>query len=63
MNLAKIAVRYATALLESAETQKCVDAVKADLGALKALYADSAEFKTLIHSPTIQLAQKEKNDF
>lgn len=60
MNLAKIAVRYATALLESAETQKSVDAVKADLGALKALYADSAEFKTLIHSPTIQLAEKEK---
>jgi F-type H+-transporting ATPase subunit delta len=60
LNLSKIAIRYATALLEAAETQKSVDAVTADLSALKALYADSAEFKTLIHSPTIQLAQKEK---
>lgn len=60
MNLSKIAIRYATALLEAGETQKSVDAIKTDLSALKALYADSAEFKALIHSPTIQLAQKEK---
>ena len=60
MNLAKIAVRYAKALLESAEAQKCVDAVKTDLSALNVLNADSAEFRTLIYSPTIQLAKKEK---
>ena len=60
MNLAKIAVRYATALLESAEAQSAVDSVKADLSDLKTLYTDSVEFKSLIHSPTIQLAEKEK---
>ena len=60
MNLAKIAIRYATALLDSAEAAKAVDSVKEDLIGIRALYASSDEFKTLIHSPTIQVSDKEK---
>jgi F-type H+-transporting ATPase subunit delta len=46
-----IAGRYATALYDLADEQKALDAVKADLEAVRALIDDSADLRLLIRSP------------
>ena len=46
-----IAARYATAVFELAKETKTVKAIEADVEALDATLADSADFSALIHSP------------
>ncbi len=46
-----MAGRYATALFELARDEKSVDAVKADLDALDAMIAESADLLRLVRSP------------
>lgn len=46
-----IAVRYATALYELAESQNLLDQVAGDLKALRAMIRDSADLARLLHSP------------
>ncbi len=55
-----IAGRYATALFELADSAKALDAVADDLGALKAMIAESADLRRLIRSPVISRADQAK---
>ena len=48
-----IATRYASALYELADEQKCLDEVAADLRALKGLLEDSEDLRRLVRSPVI----------
>jgi len=58
--LTGLAGRYATALYELAEETKALDAVAADLQALKAAVAESADLRRLISSPLIPRDQQQK---
>lgn len=49
----RIAVRYAQALFDLAAEKKQLDAVKKDLDAVAAAYADSADFRRLAESPAL----------
>ena len=55
-----MAGRYATALLELAEEAGSIDNVMADLDALSALMADSADFSRLVKSPVFTAEEQEK---
>jgi F-type H+-transporting ATPase subunit delta len=55
-----IAGRYAKALFELADSSKALDAVAEDLGALKAMIADSADLRRVIRSPVISRADQGK---
>ena len=48
-----LAGRYATALFELAKEQDSVDAVAADLSAVRAMLHDSADLQRLVRSPVI----------
>jgi F-type H+-transporting ATPase subunit delta len=50
---AGVAGRYATALFELAEREKSLDAVAADLRALRQMAVESADFARLIVSPVV----------
>jgi len=58
--VAGLAGRYATALFELAVEAKAVDAVAADLEALKALLAESADLQRLVRSPVLSRAEQTK---
>lgn len=58
--LRRIAKRYAQALFDLASEKKQLDAVKKDLDAVAAAYADSADFRRLVESPAITRDDKEK---
>ena len=53
MGATGLAGRYATALFDLAETEKQLDRVADDLGALAAMIESSADLKRLIRSPVI----------
>ncbi|WP_142849945.1 F0F1 ATP synthase subunit delta [Telmatospirillum sp. J64-1] len=55
-----IAERYAAALFELAETQGSLDQIAADLKALKAMLASSADLRRALTSPVISRADQEK---
>jgi F-type H+-transporting ATPase subunit delta len=59
-HLPGLAGRYATALYELADEAKALDAVSADLKALKAQIAESADLRRLITSPLIPREQQAK---
>lgn len=50
--------RYAQALFDLATEEKCVAAVEADLKSLKAMRAESKDFRTLLASPAFSVAEK-----
>jgi len=54
------ALRYATALVDSAEASKKIDAVEKDLNDLEAMISDSKDLQNLIHSPLISQSDKIK---
>lgn len=54
------ALRYATALVDSAEASKKIDAVEKDLNDLEAMISDSKDLQNLIHSPLISQGDKIK---
>lgn len=56
----RIAVRYAQALFDLASEQKQLDAVKQDLNAIAAAYANSDDFRRLVESPAISRDDKMK---
>ena len=51
--LSEIYDRYATALFELADEDKCLDAVASDLKALQQQYDDSEDLRRLINSPVV----------
>jgi len=53
-----LAERYAKALFELADEQKVLDAVADDLRALRAIIAESADFRRLIRSPVLSRAEQ-----
>ena len=53
-----IAERYATAVYDIAKETKKVKAIEADLDALQGTLAESADFRSLIHSPIYTRAQQ-----
>ena len=55
-----IAVRYATALFELAESRNALDQVAGDLKSLKAMIGDSADLVRLLHSPALTRAEQGK---
>lgn len=55
---ANAAGRYATAVFELAKTAKSLDAVAADLSALRAALAESAELSEFLDSPLYSAEQK-----
>lgn len=59
-HLTGLAGRYATALYELADEAKALDAVSADLTALKAQITGSADLRRLITSPLIPRAEQAK---
>ena len=50
--------RYAQALFDLATEEKCVATVEADLKSLKAMRAESKDFRTLLASPAFSVADK-----
>ncbi|MFI5024797.1 MAG: F0F1 ATP synthase subunit delta [Alphaproteobacteria bacterium] len=58
--LSRIAGRYASALYELADESKELDAVAADLRALNAMIAGSAELRGLVRSPLISRRDQAK---
>ena len=53
-----IAARYATAVFDLAKQDKVVKALEADIAALDAAMAESADFNALIHSPVYSRAEQ-----
>ncbi|UYV37985.1 F0F1 ATP synthase subunit delta [Rhodobacteraceae bacterium D3-12] len=53
-----IAARYASAVFDLAKEEKKIDAIEADIGALDAAMADSADFNALISSPVYTRGQQ-----
>ena len=58
--VAGLAERYAIALFELADEQKALDAVAADLRALRALLQESADLRRMVRSPVIARAAQGK---
>ncbi|REE00508.1 ATP synthase F1 subunit delta [Marinoscillum furvescens] len=58
MSISRIAVRYATPLLELAEERKVTDAVKEDMASFSTLCESSHDFLLMLKSPIIQNLQK-----
>ena len=56
---AGIAERYASALFELAQDDRGLDALDADVGTLDAALTDSAELRTLVHSPLYTRRQQQ----
>lgn len=54
MKTSRVARRYAQALLESAERDRLLDAVLADLRVLQEHIAESREFRSFLRSPVIK---------
>jgi F-type H+-transporting ATPase subunit delta len=57
---AGLAARYAAALFELADEAKQLDAVAADLRAIRALIAESADLRRLVRSPVLTRAEQGK---
>ena len=55
-----LAARYAGALYELADEAKTLDAVANDLQALKAMFAESSDFRRLIRSPVMRRDDQER---
>ena len=55
-----VGARYALALFDLAKDRDQIAPVEADLGALKAMYAQSADLRTLLGSPTFDAEAKAK---
>jgi F-type H+-transporting ATPase subunit delta len=53
-----VGARYAQALFDLASDENKIAAVEADLKSLKAMAADSADLRTLLHSPAFTAEQK-----
>ncbi|MEP1034456.1 ATP synthase F1 subunit delta [Ekhidna sp.] len=58
MSVSRIAVRYATPILELAEDKKILDAVKADMESFKAVCEESKDFSLMLKSPIIPHLRK-----
>ena len=58
MSVGRIAVRYATPILDLAEEKKILDAVKADMEAFKAVCDESKDFSLMLKSPIIPHLKK-----
>src|SRR5512139_304993 len=58
MKHARVASRYAAALMGAAEESRAVDAVARDLEALRATLASSRELQRLLESPIVSPARK-----
>jgi F-type H+-transporting ATPase subunit delta len=58
MKHARVASRYAAALMGAAEESRAVDAVARDLDALRATLASSRELQRLLESPIVSPARK-----
>lgn len=58
--LGGLATRYATALFDLAESKHQLDAVAADLAAVKKMADDSADLRRLINSPVLSRAAQGK---
>jgi F-type H+-transporting ATPase subunit delta len=58
MKHARVAARYAAALMGAAEESKAVDTVARDLGSLRATATASREFQRLLDSPIVSPAKK-----
>jgi F-type H+-transporting ATPase subunit delta len=58
--IAGIALRYATAVFELAAEERAIDALGADLAALKALLAESADLNRLVRSPMFSRDEQAK---
>ena len=54
------ALRYATALVDTAEANKTIDAVEKDLNDLEAMISDSQDLQNFIRSPLISAGEKVK---
>jgi len=59
-SLSDLARRYASALLDLADERKALDAVAADLQALRGLIAESGDLRRLLTSPLYSRAQQSK---
>lgn len=55
-----LAARYAGALYELADEAKTMDEVASDLQSLKAMFADSSDFRRLIRSPVMRRDDQER---
>lgn len=55
------ALRYATALVDTAEANKTIDAVEKDLNDLEAMISDSTDLQNFIKSPLISKGEKVKS--
>ena len=58
MSVGRIAVRYATPILELAEEKNILDAVKADMESFKAICKESKDFSLMLKSPIIPHLRK-----
>lgn len=58
MSAGRIAVRYATPILELAEEKKILDAVKADMESFKTVCEESKDFSLMLKSPIISHLKK-----
>lgn len=55
-----IAGRYATALFELASDERAVDAIEADIEALRSMLDESSEFVRFLRSPVLSRSDQEK---
>jgi F-type H+-transporting ATPase subunit delta len=55
-----LAGRYATAVFELAQEDKCVDAVARDFAALKTMIADSADLRLFVRAPVFSRDEQKK---
>lgn len=53
MSVSRIAVRYATPIIELAEEQKLLDQVKGDMDSFLQVFAESKDFALMLKSPII----------
>lgn len=58
MSVGRIAVRYATPILELAEEKKVLDAVKSDMDSFKLICKESKDFALMLKSPIIPHLRK-----
>ncbi len=58
MSVGRIAVRYATPIIELAEEKKILDAVKADMESFKAVCEENRDFSLMLKSPIISHLKK-----
>lgn len=59
-NSGAAALRYATALIDTAEQSKKIDAVEKDLNDLEAMISDSTDLQNMMRSPLISADEKVK---